>query len=138
MNNIAPKLQECWTHKIAFKIMSKMRKKLNFFHSQPSKLPNYALAKFYLSTPFGLSSMISSVAPTPSSTFYSYLIIKIGNRNLKLGLTLLWLKRVCEYPPPQKKNSLNSLASNRFGRLRKLYVMTTLLWALIQVFRFAV
>ena len=24
MNNIAPKLQKCWTHKIAFKIISKM------------------------------------------------------------------------------------------------------------------
>ena len=30
--------------------------------------------------------MISSVAPTQSSTFYAYLITKIGNRNLKPDL----------------------------------------------------
>ena len=78
MNNVAPKLQKYWTHKIAFKIISKMLKQLNFFHSQPSTLP-----KFYLSTTFGLSFMIRSVAPTRSSTFCEYLITKIGNHNLE-------------------------------------------------------
>ena len=78
MNNIAPKPQKCWTHKIALKIISKMLKELNFFHSQPSTLP-----KFYLSTTFGLSFMIRSVAPTRSLTFCEYLITKIGNRNLE-------------------------------------------------------
>ena len=58
MNNIAPKLQKFWTHKIAFKIISKMLKQLNFFYSQPSTLPGVALTKFYLSTAFGLSFMI--------------------------------------------------------------------------------
>ena len=58
-----------------------MLKQPNFFHSQPSTLPKEALAKFYLSATFGLSFMISSVAPTQSST--SYLITKVGNRNLK-------------------------------------------------------
>ena len=53
MNNIAPKLQKCWTHKIAFKIKQKMLKQPNFFHSQPSTLPKDALAKFYRSTTFG-------------------------------------------------------------------------------------
>ena len=43
MNNIAPKLQKCWTHKIAFKIISKMLKQPNFFHSQPSILPKEAM-----------------------------------------------------------------------------------------------
>ena len=32
---------------------------------------------------FGLRLMISSVAPTRLSTFYAYLITKIGNRDLK-------------------------------------------------------
>ena len=32
---------------------------------------------------FGLRLMISSVAPTRLLTFYTYLITKIGNRNLK-------------------------------------------------------
>ena len=82
MNNIAPKLQKCWTHKIALKIISKMLKQPNFFHSQPSTLPKEAFAKFYRFTAFGLSFMISSVAATQSSTFYAYLIIKIENRNL--------------------------------------------------------
>ena len=39
-----------------------MLRQPNFFHSQPSTLPKDAPAKFYLSTTFGLSFMISSVA----------------------------------------------------------------------------
>ena len=69
MNNIAPKLQKCWTHKIAFKIVTKMLKQPNFFQSRPSTLPKDTHAKFYLSMTFGLRLMISSVAPTRSSTF---------------------------------------------------------------------
>ena len=42
----------------------KMLKQPNFFYSQPSTLPKDAPAKFYLSTTFGLSYIISSVAPT--------------------------------------------------------------------------
>ena len=83
INNIAPKLQKCWTQKIAFKIIPKIPKKPNFIYSQPSTLPKEALAKLYLFTTFGLCFMISSLALTRSSTFYAYLIIKIGNRNLK-------------------------------------------------------
>ena len=60
-----------------------MLKQPNFFYSQPSTLPEEALAKFYLSMTFGLSFMISSVTPTRSSSSYAYLITKIGNRNLK-------------------------------------------------------
>ena len=41
-----------------------MLKQPNLFYSQPSTLPKDAHAKFYLSTNFGLSFMISSVAPT--------------------------------------------------------------------------
>ena len=82
MNNIAPKLQKCWTHNIAFNIVSKMLKQPNFFYGQPSTLPKDTPAKFYLSRTFGLSFMISSVAPTRSSTSYAYLVIKIGNRHL--------------------------------------------------------
>ena len=94
INNIAPKLQKCWTHKIAFKIISKMLKQLNFFYSQPSTLPKEALAKFYLSTTFGLSFIIHSVTPTRSSTFYTYSITKIGNRNRK-GVN--WRGNRCPY-----------------------------------------
>ena len=86
MNNIAPKLQKCWTHKIAFKIISKMLKQPNFFSSQSSTLSKDAPTKFYISTTFGLSFTISSVAPTRSSTFYLYLITKIENRNLNVGI----------------------------------------------------
>ena len=81
MNNIAPKLQKCCTHKIAIKIISKMSKQPNLFYSQPATLPKDTPEKFYISTAFVLSFMISSVAPTSSSTFYTYLITKIGNRN---------------------------------------------------------
>ena len=59
-----------------------MLKLPNFFYSQPSTLPKEALAKFDLSTTFGLSFMMSSVAPTQSSTSYAYLITKIRNRDL--------------------------------------------------------
>ena len=83
MNNIAPKLQKCWTQKIAFNIISKMLKQLNFFYIQPFTLPKDAPANFYLSTNVGLSFMISSVALNRLSTFYAYLITKIGNHNLK-------------------------------------------------------
>ena len=69
MNNIAPKLQKCWTHKLAMKILSKMLKQPNLFHSQSATLPKDARANFYLSTTFGLSFMISSVAPTRSLDF---------------------------------------------------------------------
>ena len=82
MNNIAPKLQKCWTHKIAFKIISKMLKQPNFFYSQPSTLSKEALEKFYLSTTSGLSFMISSLASSRSLTSYAYLVTKIGNHNL--------------------------------------------------------
>ena len=67
MNNIAPKLQKCWIHKIAFKIISKRLKRPIFFYRQPSTLPIEALANFYRSKTFGLSFMISDVAPTRSS-----------------------------------------------------------------------
>ena len=48
MNNIAPKLQKCWSHKTAFKIIPRMLKQQNLFYSQTS-----TLAKFYLSTTLG-------------------------------------------------------------------------------------
>ena len=55
-----------------------------------STLRKDAHAKFYFSTTFGLSFMISSVAPIPSLTFYTFLITKIGNRYLKvMGDSLL-------------------------------------------------
>ena len=71
MNNIAQKLQKCWTYKLSFKIIPKMLKQTNFFYSQLFTLPKEALVKFYLSTAFGVSFMISTVAPTRSSTSYA-------------------------------------------------------------------
>ena len=62
--------------------IKKMLKQQNLFYNQPSTLPKEALAKFYLSTTFGLIFMIRSVAPTRSANFYGYLITKIGKRNL--------------------------------------------------------
>ena len=53
-----------------------MQKQPNLFYGQHATLPKDALAKFYISTAFGLSFMISSVAPTRSSTFCTYLITK--------------------------------------------------------------
>ena len=61
-----------------------MPKEPNFFHSQPSTLPKEAPEKFYVSTTFGLSFIISSVAPTPSSTSYAYLVTTIRNCNLNI------------------------------------------------------
>ena len=49
----------------------------NLFLQQPTTLPKDALAKFSLSTTFGLSFMISSVVLTQSSDFYAYLITKV-------------------------------------------------------------
>ena len=84
MNNIAPKLQKCWTHKIAFKIISKNAKATKFLLQSAFYTSK---AKFYLPTTFGLS-FISSVAPTRASTTYAYLLTKIGNRDLK------WLREI--------------------------------------------
>ena len=110
MNNNAPKLQKRWTHKIAFKIISKILKQPNFFQSWPSTLPKDAPAKFYLSTTFGLRLMISSVAPTRLSTFYAYLITKIGNRNLNYLLYFSYLVRTEKYQitshPVQLRNEV--------------------------------
>ena len=69
MNNIAPKLQKCWSHKIAFRISSKMLKQPNFFHSQPSTLPKEALTKFYLSTTFAFKFYDKSCSPYPIVNF---------------------------------------------------------------------
>ena len=76
MNNTAPKLQKCWTHTVAFEIIPKMPEQPNFFCCQPSTLP-----KFYLSATFGLSFMISSVAPSRSSISYTYLLTNIGKQH---------------------------------------------------------
>ena len=62
-----------------------MLKQPSFFYSHPSTLPKDALAKCYLSTTFGLNFLKSSVAPIGSSTFYAYLITKVGNRTLGGG-----------------------------------------------------
>ena len=72
MNNIAPKLKKIWTHNFAFKIISKLEKLPNFFHSQLSTLQKDAPAKFHFST-FGLSFMINFIAPTQSSTSCTHL-----------------------------------------------------------------
>ena len=61
----------------------KNAKQPNFYYSQPSTLPKDAPEKFYLSSSFGLSFMIRSVAPTRLSTFYAYIVTKIENRKLK-------------------------------------------------------
>ena len=87
MYNIVPKLQKCWTHKIAFNIIYKMLRHPNFFNSEPSVLSKDAPAKFHLSATFGLSFMISSLASTCWSTFYICLITKIRIHNLKSILT---------------------------------------------------
>ena len=104
MNNIAPKLKKCCTHKIAIKIISKMLKQPNLFYSEPATLPNDTPAKFCFSTAFGLSFMIRSVAPTRSSTFYAYLITKIGNRNLNKDITGAYGMKVIQHYFKLKKN----------------------------------
>ena len=84
INNNAQNLQKCWTHTTALKIIPKIRKQPNFFHSHPSAFPKDAPA---ISTTFCLSFMISFVVPT-RSTFYAYLITKIENCNLNSSFTL--------------------------------------------------
>ena len=105
MNNIAPKLQKYCTHKIAFKIISKMLKQPNFFYSQSSTLPKEALAKVYLYMTFGLSFMISSVAPSRLSAFYACIINKIENRNLDPA---------CNYPCIAGKDRCNISSKHCF------------------------
>ena len=63
MNNIAPKLQKCWTHKIAFNIISKMLKQPNFCYTQPSTRPKDAPASFIFLRVLVLSFMVSAFNP---------------------------------------------------------------------------
>ena len=67
------------------KSLSKNAEATSFlFYSQPSTLPKEALSKFYLSTAFGLSLIIRSVASIRLSTSYTHILItKIGNQNLQ-------------------------------------------------------
>ena len=89
MNNIAPKLQKRWTHKIASKIIFKMLNNQISFRASLLHFQRTHLQSFIFPTTFGLRLMISSVAPTRLSTFYAYLITKIGNRNLKQAYLLI-------------------------------------------------
>ena len=75
-----------------------MLKQPDLFYSQSFTLPEEALAKLYLSTTLGLSFMINSAAPTRSSTSYAYLITKIGNRNLNIGMYRLILELLNTLP----------------------------------------
>ena len=114
--------------KITFKIISKVLKQQNFFHSQPSTLPKEALAKFYLSTTFGLSFMINYVAPTRSSTFYSYLITKIGNSSLKRVLKKLLLSARLTYKElltviSEVEGKLNSQLLTYLDSLRRIFFL---------------
>ena len=85
MNNIAPKLQKCWTHKIAFKSISKMLKskrtkfllELAFYTSEGHICKVLSFHDFW----FTVNDKFCS--PCPIVDFYTYLITKIGNRNLK-------------------------------------------------------
>ena len=70
MNSIAPKLQKCWTHKIAFKIIPNMLKQPNFFHNQPSTLPEDTPEKFYLSMTFGFKFYDKLCSPYPTVNIF--------------------------------------------------------------------
>ena len=70
--------QNCLQHHIKNAKATKFLLQSSFYTSRGRT------CKVYLSTAFGLRLVRSSVAPTRSSTFYPYLIIKIGNRNLKM------------------------------------------------------
>ena len=95
-----------------------MLKQPNFFYSQPSTLPKDSPAKFYLSTTVGFSFMISSVAPTRSSTFYAYLITKIGNRNLKIRKYAFFpISPILKSDPP--KNGTSYLIKNYISKISK-------------------
>ena len=84
-----------------------MPKQPNFFHSQCSTLPKDAPAKFYLCTTFGLRFMLSSVAPTRSSTFYAYL--SPNSETITLKYKLKEVKMSTKIPPLAVKFLFNLL-----------------------------
>ena len=86
-----------------------MLKQPYFFRSKPSILPKEALAKFYLSMTFGLSFMISSLAPTRLLTFYAYLITKIRNHNLKNYQTSLGSSAHRSFSRKRRENAFNTM-----------------------------
>ena len=74
MNNSTPKLQKCCTQNCLLNHIRTL-KQTNFFYSLPSAFPKDEPVKFCLSTAFGVSFTIISVAPIRSSTLYAYFII---------------------------------------------------------------
>ena len=90
MNNIAPVMQKCWTHKIAFKVISKTVKEPNFFYCQPSKLPKNASAKFYLSF-YDFWFKFYDMFCTP----YSILdLLRIFNHQNRKPYPLIWVEHL--------------------------------------------
>ena len=64
------------------------------FYRQPSTLPKEALVKFHLSAILVLRFMVTSVAPTLSSTFYACLITLSRQQKPHLKRTMrLWASR---------------------------------------------
>ena len=92
----------------------KNAKTTKFLSELASTLPKDTPAKFYLSTTFSLRLMISYVAPTRLSTFYAYLITKIGNRNLKCA------RITCVTIPIIKRGHKDTEASRKYFLLQKL------------------
>ena len=86
MNNIAPKLQKCWTHKIAK--ATKLVFQSAFYTSKGSTCK---VSPFY---DFWFKFMRSSVAHIQPLTFYGYLITYIGKRNLKQKITIFLFLRL--------------------------------------------
>ena len=88
MHNIAPKLQKCWTHKIAFKIISKMLKQPNFFsesafYMYTSKKSTCKILPFY---DFWFKFYGKFCNPYPIVDFLRIFNDQIGNPNLRPGV----------------------------------------------------
>ena len=109
MNNIAPKLQKCWTHKIAFKIISKMLKQPNFFLELAFYTSEGHTCKVLSFYDFWFTFNDKFCSPYPIVDFYAYLITKIGNRNLKSTISnSLTLNHTCKVQ--NRGDILSSLA----------------------------
>ena len=87
MNNIAPKLQNT-QNCLQNRIKNAIYKATKFLFQSVFCTSKGSTSMFYLSMAFGLSFVISSVAPTQLSTFYAYLIARIGKRNLNRHKTV--------------------------------------------------
>ena len=108
--------QNCFQNHIKNAKATKFLSQSAFFTSKESTCK---VLRFY---DFRFKFCTSSVAPTRSSTFYAYLITKIGNRNLKPWSTLGFAKLLTQHSAGSITVGQTSIMGRCYCKMRFAYV----------------